>query len=101
MTTLKEISDKLNNQIPTDFPKNDMDLDIGNYTFNSVENIDEDGFVYLYSSNNPNVKLLYNEDRDSIIRYVLDDNNMVKMDVWRRGKTLSKEKPLEEVHNIF
>jgi len=50
MTALKQIQDKLNKDLPIHFPRMYNDLDIGDYTFNSVENIDEDGFVYLYSS---------------------------------------------------
>lgn len=102
MTTLKQIADKLNNDLETSFPRDVLDIDIGDYTFTQVKPIDDEGFVYLYTNpNNPNVKLLYNEDRQSFVRYILNDDGMVDMKSWRMGKTFEKRKAVGELSNIF
>lgn len=92
MTTLKEISNKLNIPQEYDFPPNMMELDIGDYTFTDVKQHDKDGFLYLYSNkNNPKVKLLFNEDRMAVVLYELqDDNENVKVTSWRMGKKFQK-----------
>ncbi len=64
-----------------------MDINIGNYTFTEVKQLDLKGFLYLYSNpKEPDVKLLFNEDRIDIIRYILQDDGMVDTTGWRMGK---------------
>ena len=103
MTTLSEISKKLNRDLQTEFPTDLMDTDIGNYTFDNVKQIDEDGFVYLYSNkNNPQVKMIFNEDRMAIVLYELqDDGKTVNTTTWRSGKKISKKFTKDELKNIF
>lgn len=88
LTTLKDISDKLNISQEYDFPRNMMDLDIGDYTFTDVKQHDPDGFLYLYSNkDNPRVKLLFNEDRMAVVLYELQDDDVsVNATSWRLGK---------------
>ena len=101
MTTVKEI-DKLNEDLETYFPPNLMDIDIGDYTFTEVRQLDQEGFLYLYSNpEEPNVKLLFNEDRMAIIRYILRDDEMVETTSWRMGKTFHKKFSKEELNHIF
>ncbi len=103
MTTLKQISDKLNGKLQTDFFKNMMDIDIGDHTFDNVKQHDKEGFLYLYTSKKePNVKLLFNEDRAAAILYELqDDGEKVKTTSWRMGKKFTKTFNKDELNNIF
>lgn len=103
MTTLKEISEKLNVPEENDFFLNMMDIDIGNHTFTDMKQHDEEGFLYLYSNkNDPKVKLLFNEDRAAVILYELqDDNETVKTTTWRMGKKFQKNFKKDDLNNIF
>lgn len=103
MTTLKEISHKLNIDKEYDFPPNMMEIDIGDYTFTDVKQYDKDGFLYLYSNkDNPKVKLLFNEDRMAVVLYELQDDEVtVKATSWRLGKIFNKTFKKEELYNIF
>lgn len=103
MTTLKEISDKLNIPQEYDFPPNMMDLDIGDYTFTDVKQHDPDGFLYLYSDkDNPRVKLLFNEDRMAVVLYELQDDDVtVKTTSWRMGRKFVGTFTKDELYHIF
>ena len=102
MTTLKEISNKLNIPQEYDFFPNMMNIDIGNHTFTDVKQHDDEGFLYLYSNkNNPKAKLLFNEDRQAVILYELLDNNKVKATTWRMGKKFEKNFDKSELNDIF
>ena len=101
MTTIKEI-DKLNKDLKRDFPRNLMDIDIGDYTFTEVKQLDSEGFLYLYSNpEEPDVKLLFNEDRMAVIRYILQDEGMVDATSWRMGKKFNRKFSKEELKHIF
>ena len=103
MTTLREISESLNTPEETDFFEEMMDIDIGNYTFTDRKQYDDEGYLYLYSNkNNPNVELLFNEGRSSVILYELqDDNETVNTTVWRYDKKFTKKYNKSELKGIF
>ena len=103
MTTLREISESLNTPEETDFFEGMMDIDIGNYTFTDRKQYDDEGYLYLYSNkNNPKVKLLFNEERSSVILYELqDDNETVNSTVWRYDKKFTKKYNKSELKGIF
>ncbi len=103
MTTLREISESLNTPEETDFFEEMMDIDIGNYTFTDRKQYDDEGYLYLYSNkNNPTVKLLFNEERSSVILYELqDDNETVNSTVWRYDKKFTKKYNKSELKGIF
>ena len=103
MTTLREISESLNIPEETDFFEEMMDIDIGNYTFTDRKQYDDEGYLYLYSNkNNPNVKLLFNEERSSVILYELqEDNETVNSTVWRYDKKFTKKYNKSELKGIF
>ena len=103
MTTLREISKSLNTPEETDFFEEMMDIDIGDYTFTDRKQYDDEGYLYLYSNkNNPNVKLLFNEERASVILYELqDDNETVNSTVWRYDKKFTKKYNKNELKGIF
>ncbi|MBE6486922.1 MAG: hypothetical protein E7Z85_08800 [Methanosphaera stadtmanae] len=92
MTTLKEISENLKIDQEYDFPRNMMDIDIGDYTFTDVKQHDSEGFLYLYTNkDNPRVKLLFNEDRMAVVLYELEDDDItVKATSWRLGKIFTR-----------
>ena len=101
MVTLKEISDKLNGNLETAFPTNVYDIDVGDYNFVSVKPIDEAMFLYLYGTDDPNVKLLFNEDRMAFILYIRDGDK-VNATVWRMGTINDKTMNLDEINpDIF
>lgn len=101
MVTLKEISDKFNGDLPTAFPTNVYDIDVGDYNFTSVKPIDEAMFLYLYSTDDPNVKLLFNEDRMAFILYEREGDK-VKATNWRMGKKTKRTMDFDEINpDIF
>lgn len=102
MTTLREISEKLNKDKDWDFFPNMMDIDIGDYTFTDVKQYDNEGFVFLYSNkNNPKVKLFFNEDRQAVELSILEDDGMVKATTWRLGKKFTKKFPKEKYDDVY
>ena len=101
MVTLKEISDKLNGNLKTSFPTNVYDIDVGDYNFISVKPIDKEMFLYLYETDDPNVKLLFNEDRMAFILYIRDGDK-VKATNWRLGTKTNRTMDLNEINpDIF
>ena len=101
MVTLREISDKLNGDLETAFPPNVYDIDVGDYNFISVKAIDEEMFLYLYETDDPNVKLLFNEDRMAFILYVREGDK-VKATNWRMGTKNNRTIDIDEINpDIF
>ena len=96
MTTLQQISDKLNDKIPSNFSKSMMDIDIGDYDFDQVKQFDDEGFLYLYSGKDPNVRLMFNEDRMAAILYIKKVDN-VEATSWRLGQKHNRTFKLEEL----
>lgn len=101
MVTLKEISDKLNGDLETAFQPNVYDIDVGDYNFISVKPIDEAMFLYIYETDDPNVKLLFNEDRMAFILYIRDGDK-VKATIWRMGTKNNRTIDIDEINpDIF
>ena len=92
MTTFGEINKKLSEKLYVHYDYL-ADIDIGDYKFTNVYKIDE--FIYKYiNEKNPNVILIFNDDRQAIQLYELIGNE-VKITVWRRGKNYSGIFPKE------
>ncbi len=96
MTTLQQISDKLNNQIPSEFSGDMMSIDIGNYEFDNVKQFDNEGFLYLYTGKDPNVRLMFNEDRMAVILYIKNGDE-VKATSWRLGQKHNRTFDLDDL----
>lgn len=83
MTTLEEIS-KLNYDDSWNFSLDMLNIDIGNYTFTDV--VETHPFIYLYTNKEkPNIALRYNQDRNCVLLYVLNEDNTVKVTSWCSG----------------
>jgi len=98
MTTLQQISDKLNDQIPSGFSRDMMDIDIGDYEFDKVKQFDKEGFVYLYSGKDPNVRLIFNEDRMAVVLYI-KNGDKVEATSWRLGLIHNRTFELDEIRS--
>ena len=83
MTTLRELS-KLKNDDSWNFPVDLLDIDIGDYSFTEVK--ETHLFIYLFTNKDePNIALRYNDDRNCVLLYVLNDDDTVNVTSWVTG----------------
>ncbi len=89
MTTLRELS-KLKNDDSWNFPVDLLDIDIGDYSFTEVK--ETHLFIYLFTNKNePNIALKYNDDRNCVLLYVLNDDDTVNVTSWFSGNYKYKD----------
>lgn len=68
-----------------------------------MKQYDDEGYLFLYSNkNNPNINLLFNEERSSVMLLELQhDDEIVNSTVWRYDDIFTKKFNKNELEGIF